>query len=68
MPRERRIHFYPQTVEAQKRGIICLRGLNRDPRDSDGFDCATDIYFACIDMLIQKQKERYAKLEKEAKK
>jgi len=62
MPRERRIHFLPQTVEAQKRGIICLRGKHRDPRDCDGYDCATDIYFACIEMLQERQRERYAQL------
>ena len=68
MQRRKRVHFLPQTVEAEQRGIVCLRGLNRDPRDCDGYDCDLDIYNSCIDMLIQKQEGRYTKQGKEMKK
>jgi hypothetical protein len=62
--RERKETFELQTTEAYNRGIICLRGKNRDPRSCYGYDCATDIYIACVEMLKKKQNERYAKQEK----
>lgn len=56
-----KLHFLPQTQEAEENGIVCLRGLNRDPRDCDGFDCPLEIYGTCVDMLVGKAEKREKK-------
>ena len=50
-PETNYIHYLPQTLEAEMHGLVCLRGLNRDSRDCDGYDCPLEIYDACVDML-----------------
>ena len=54
--RAHKIHFLPQTQEAEEMGLICSRRLNRDPRDCDGFDCPLETYNNCIEILMRPKK------------